>query len=787
MARKKPPVEAADDDTAAEMRAKPKEGARVRISKAEAKKVHEEALKRYKKAASDPTETENRTNYREDMLFTYKPGEQWDEGERKLRGKDRPMYEFNEARVNAMSVINHIRANRPAAKIRGVEEGDKQMAEIRQGLYLNITNNSDFDSVKDYAAGHQVAGGYGIWRIDTEYSADTAFDQDIVIRAGLNPLCFVSDPSDKDELKRNAKYWFVHTKMANDDFDAKYPDAERVSFEHDEDLGDDLDDEESTWVAEYWKKVPTKKVVCLLSDGKTVDKEKIEALPPDVQVVRERTINTHKIVQYIISGKAILEGPNDWAGPDFPFVPVYGYYVVIDGKVYWGGLTRYQKDPQRALNWALTSVYESIANAPQSKYWATPAQAKGNVSQWAEANVKNLPAMLYNPDPQTPGPPVRMPGAEVPVALINAAGMARDALKASVGIFNASLGAQSNETSGKAIRARQDEGMVATFNFGDNMAKSERRTCEIVNRLMPHIYDTERNLRILGRDGSEQYLKINSRDPVTGEVINDMAAGKFDYAVTTGPSFATQRQEAAEFYTGLSQTDPTLMAVAGDLIIKSHDYPMADAIAERKKMMLPPQIQQQLAQQGKQSPEVMAAMAQVERSMQQVQQQGQLVQAAAQEAQEEKNAADKAKADVAVAAANLKVQEAKLAQAVAEFKVLVAEQTVQETVQQGDQAAQEGAQRSAEERQELSLELQAALVGLQQQAADFQNQALAAIAQAQAVSQQAPRSRVSRVERQNGALVPIYEDQPPSRVQRIDRQNGALVPVYEDQQQLGAQ
>jgi hypothetical protein len=749
MAKSKKPV-ADDEDTP-----KSKETAAL-------KKIHAEALKRYKLCKDDPTEQENRRNYRDDMKFTYVPGEQWDKTTKDERGKDRVMYEFNETRVNAMSVINHIRANRPQSKVRGVEEGDKNRAEIRQGLYQNITNNSDFDSIKDYAAGHQVAGGMGAWRVDTEYSTDSVSDQDIVIRAFIDPMCVIADPSDKDELKRNAKFWFVHSKMSNEDFEAKYPEKDRVSFEPDDiELNPD-DDDETTWVAEYWKKVPAVKNLCLLSNGQTIDKDKNPNLPPDVTVVKERKVNTHKIVQYIVSGKAVLEGPNDWAGKFFPFVPVYGYYVVIEGKAYWGGLTRYQKDPQRALNWALTSVYESIGNAPKAKYWATAKQAAGLTGQWAEANVKNLPAMLYNPDPDSPGPPQQMGGAEVPVALIQAAGMARDAHKASVGIFNASLGATSNETSGKAIRARQDEGMVATFNFGDNMAKSERRTCEIVNDLFPHIYDTERHIRILGQDGAEKYLTINSRDPVTGEVINDISAGKFDFTVTTGPSFATQRQEAAEFYTGLSQTDPTLMAVAGDLIIKSHDYPMADAIAERKKLMLPPQIQAAISKDKPIPPEAQAALMQAEQAMAAVQEIGAQAQQASQEAQTDKAAADKAKADVQVAVANLKVQEANLAVDVANFKTLVAQQEAKFAEQQLQMGSQENEKNAAADRDQLSAEMNEALVAIQQQAAQLMDQYAQQLGQMIA-SQPAPmpmgpKKKGIRMKRVNGEYVGVIDE-----------------------------
>lgn len=351
-----------------------------------------------------------------------------------------------------------------------------------------------------------------------------------------------------------------------------------------------------------------------------------------------------------------------------------------------------------------------------------------------------------------------MGGADVPVALMQAAQMSAIALNNTVGIYEANEGKQSNETSGRAIRARQESGQLATYNFGDNMAKAHRRIAEIVLDLQPKIYDTQRNLRILGKDGSEKYIRVNEVQP-DGSVLNDLSQGKFDIVVTTGPSYATQRQEAAEFYTEFSGRNPIVGAAAADLIIKAQDYPMSDAIAERVQMMLPPQVQAQIGKDKPLPPEVAAAMQQAEQAMMAVQQQGQLVQQAAQEAQDEKNAAEKAKADVAVAAANVKVQEAVLAQKVAEFKELVATENAKAGATSEQQA-------TAIDRQALGAEIQTALAALQAQAAEFQQQALATIIQAQAVSQpqvivmNPPKQKQVELQRVNGKTIGTVTETP---------------------------
>jgi hypothetical protein len=270
----------------------------------------------------------------------------------------------------------------------------------------------------------------------------------------------------------------------------------------------------------------------------------------------------------------------------------------------------------------------------------------------------------------------------VPVALIQEAGMASEDIKATSGIFDASLGQVSNETSGRAIRARQEQGEIATYNFPDNISKGVRRTAEILIDLIPKIYDTERSLRILGADGAEKYIKVNQ--PVmqpdgTIAVTNDLTRGKYDVTVTSGPNFSTQRQEAAEIYTQLGAAVPQVWGVAGDFIMKSMDLPYSEQIADRLKLLLPPQVQEQMAKDKPMPPEVQALMMRANQAMQVVQQQSQLVNAAAQEVAQDKTDADKAKAAVDMAKAELKVAQA-------QFEAKVAQEIAKITTQQAQLA-----------------------------------------------------------------------------------------------------
>jgi hypothetical protein len=630
------------------------------------KKADKDLLVRIRKRAKTmmDADRENRQLAIEDMKFLRVPGFQWDDITKRERGNDRPMYEFNKLNVSVKSVINQMRENRPMGKVRAAEDGDIKTAEILEGGIRNIVANADFDTVTDYAAEYQVGAGMGAWRVTLKYAEDS-FGQVIDIDPLLNPFCLYCDPSAKDLLKRDAEDWWYTDKISKSSFEARWPNADAVNLDDVEfDDDDDWETDDQVRIGEYWFKEPYDKTLLLLSDGSVIDALNDEGEPvtppKGVTIVKSRTQRCHKIMMCIVSGKAILEGPVEWAGSQHPWVMVYGEYVVIDGKVYWNGITRAGKDPQRAYNYSRTSAIEAVALAPQDKPWVTPKQLAGLESHYAESHKKNYPFNLYNPDPLAPGPPVRQGGPNIPAALVQEMQIASDDIKAVTGIYDASLGAQGNETSGKAINARKAQGEIANFNYMDNMGKGVKRTWEILVDLFPKVVDTETTIRILGADGKESYETVNKRDPMTGQVINDLSRGRFDTAITIGPSYATRRMEAAEAYTQMAGMDEGLMMSAGDLVYKAMDMPYAQEIAERRQLLLPPPIQQKLSEGKELPPEVSAAMAQVQQAQQQVQEHGQLVQAAQQELQQEmaKAAGDKAAAQLAQA--NLKGAELQL-------------------------------------------------------------------------------------------------------------------------------
>jgi hypothetical protein len=183
--------------------------------------------------------------------------------------------------------------------------------------------------------------------------------------------------------------------------------------------------------------------------------------------------------------------------------------------------------------------------------------------------------------------------AQVSSAIANAKAGYDEDIKNVVGLYAANMGDSGPEKSGKAIIAQQRKGDTTNYHFTDNLSRAIRHCTRICVDLIPEIYDTPRVIRILGEDMKDDIVQVNAlfNDPKTGEpVFYDLSVGRYDVIVDIGPSYATQRVEAAENLMQFVQVVPESGQIVGDLIAKNLDFPGADVMAERLKRLVPPQV-----------------------------------------------------------------------------------------------------------------------------------------------------------------------------------------------------
>lgn len=503
---------------------------------------------------------------RDDIKFVTVPGNQWDSA-LKARRKNRPTYEFPKLRLHTQQVINEMRQQRPSGKVRGAEESDRGLAEIMQGLCRNIESTSNADHAYDVAYEKAVKGGFGVWRICTDYLNDDDFEQDIRIKAIRNPFAAKCDPASIEIDRRDANFWFVEELIPVSEFERRFPEANVADFESDTDCAE-WRDAGQVRIAEYWYKEPTKRELLALSDGRivfaddlakqaglAVDEAKEFLAAAGVRIVRTRVVDSHKVFMRLTNGHEWLTEPYEFPCKFIPIVPVWGNIENIDGTDYWSGMVRFSKDQQRLHNVHRSALVEAVAKAPKAPFILDPSWIEGFENMWKNANAEDYPYLLAHITKAGGNIPKRTEQAEVPAALIQLAGMDNDDMKAATGLYDASLGARSNETSGVAINTRKQQGATATFNYVDNLAYAIRYTYEILVDMIPKVYDTPRVVRILGEDGGEKWKQLYQEvedDQGRKLIINDIRKGKYDVVVTVGPSYATQRMEAAEAFAQLA-------------------------------------------------------------------------------------------------------------------------------------------------------------------------------------------------------------------------------------------
>ena len=525
----------------------------------------------------------------------------------------RPCLTINKLPQHVRQVTNDQRQNRPSAKVIPVDDdADVEIADIFNGMIRHIEYISDADVAYDTACENQVSYGEGYIRLLTEYSDDDTFEQDIKIGRVRNSFSVYMDPTIQDPTGADAKWCFVTEDLTKAEYTRLYPDAAPITTLQSLGVGDQSIsnwlNEDTIRIADYYYVDYDRATLNQYPGNQTA----FNGTPEDKMLrsmfgkpVKSRESDRPRVKYCKINGYEIL-AENEWAGKWIPVIRIVGNEFEVDGRLYVSGLVRNAKDAQRMYNYWVSQEAEMLALAPKAPFIGYGGQFEGYENQWKTANTQNWPYLEVNPDvtdgqgavlplPQRAQPPMASSG------LLQAKAGASEDIKSTTGQYNASLGMGSNERSGKAILARQREGDVGTYHYGDNLARGVRHIARQLIDLIPKIYDTQRVARIIGEDGETKMVKINPDQPqpvnkivdqqgVVVEKIYNPGVGKYDVVATTGPGYATKRQEALEAMAQLLQGNPQLWQVAGDLFVKNMDWPGAQEMSKRFAKTIDPKL-----------------------------------------------------------------------------------------------------------------------------------------------------------------------------------------------------
>lgn len=548
---------------------------------------------------------QNREDAISDLKFL--AGDQWPEYARAAR-VNRPMLTINKLPQFLHQVTNDIRQSAPSLKVTPVDgKSDPAMAKVFDGIISDIQYRSSARHTYATAAYHAAACGIGHFRVITRYVDDATFDQDISIEMIPYPLAVYWDPAAVKPDRSDAMWCVVVDLVPRETFKVKFPDAKQTSVgelrANNFQSGLFWQNNDYILVGEYWCKHPSKRTLSAFENGETYDTTDMDVLQlhqlqqTHGKITARRQAQGYRVEQSLVTGAEVLSGPNAWPGKHIPIVPVIGTEVPLERSTVRKGVIRDARDAQQLYNFNRSAAAESIALAPKSPYLVTDKMIANHRGDWNTANTQNRPYLRYTPDPAAAGArPERIAPPAPPSALWEEAQIATDDLKATTGIYDASLGAKSNETSGIAIKRREQQGDTANYHYQDNLIRSLEHTGRILIDLIPKVYDNDRVVRLLAEDGSEQFVPVNHvlytqmGEPV---MVNDLSVGRFDIRVTIGPSYTTKRLEAAAAITELMQAlPPEFGAALADIAVRNMDIPDAEEAAQRIRNLLPSQALQ---------------------------------------------------------------------------------------------------------------------------------------------------------------------------------------------------
>jgi hypothetical protein len=532
---------------------------------------------------------ENRNQALEDKKFY--AGEQWDPVVLEQR-KGLPCLVINSVPQFVAQLVGDWRENKRAIKVLPSENGDKDKADIRADLIRSIEAKSHADRVYDNTFESAAICGDGAFRVAVEYAKDDVFDQDIYIRPIDDSLSVLWDRLSVDPTGRDARHCFVDDLIPLKDFERKWPDASPSMLSarvYNQMLSERWIEPDGIRITEYWRLVDRNKMLCLFEDGsiRFLDGDLDELVQKHGNPVKTRIAPCTYAQMHLVTGYEILSGPYEYRLNRLPIIRMTGRVVNIAGIKIRYGLVRYMKDSVRLRNFWRSVAAEQLGYAPKAQWIATESAVEGYEDELRRAHLTRDPLLKVSDEAIIGQNIQRLDPPVMQTALHNEALVNVQDMKDVTGIQDASLGIKSNETSGKAISARQREGDVASVTYYDNGNAAVLEAGDVANQLISQIYDGTRIVRIIGEDEKVKFLRINDpNDPKSP----DLSVGQYDVALSTGSNYTTRRVEAAQAMMDAVQVWPQLMSVAGDLVAKAQDWPGAEELAERLQKTIPQQF-----------------------------------------------------------------------------------------------------------------------------------------------------------------------------------------------------
>lgn len=420
-----------------------------------------------------------------------------------------------------------------------IDDEQIRLMKVIQAHITEILNTADAENFSDDILDDTMGGGYGVAKVGTEYVNESSFMQRIILERMINPTLCGFDPLAQKSHKGDGRYCFELHPMTQEEFAREFGEEQAKTFNFTRNISSfswtyKNQDVKVVLVADYYVKVektvtllrladndlgiPT---TMLLADYNKMLKEWDRVEQPPVELERRRSTST-RIDRYRICQNEIL----DHLETSYPMLPL----VFFDGdskriQNTEGGqieqMTRpyvlHAKDMQRLMNFAMQTIGQELEDMPRNTYMV-PVEAipKAYIKAYQTPQKAGiLPYHQFSPD----RPDVRLDAPQVvqriptpPLVQETFVG-AQNIVQQILGNYDAALGINNNELSGKALQEGAMQSNVSATRYIVGYIRGLQRCAEIIVHLIPLFYTTPRSIPVRLPNGKRDYQIINAPYP----------------------------------------------------------------------------------------------------------------------------------------------------------------------------------------------------------------------------------------------------------------------------------
>jgi hypothetical protein len=554
---------------------------------------------------------ENVTRGKDDMNFVIR--DQWTAIERsEFNRLFKPAMTFNKLYDKTKKVAGEQRKNKPDLLVRSLTgKASQEQIDLRADLVRSISYQSQNDLVYQTAFRAALMMGYGAFRIDIDYESPKSFNQIVKFHLITDPTRTTFDPSASKPHKGDGNFCSLSHIMGKEEFAATYPFIiNPVPYTDPRTLLDfQWETRDTMVICDYYVKEWHSFMLYQLSNGDSVTEEEWELMQKQFKIQKElaktsqvvgdlilkeiptikssRQSQDYTIMHYRLIKDKVIDFTR-WPSRQLPIIFVDGDSNYVDGKQYTKSFVHEARDAQKFINYVGSEVAAEIKNRRREQWIGTPDNIIGNEQMWRNPELQ-MGILIAKPDPKTGQMPTKMSPWDMSSQMLTQYQRGNQDIQEIMG-FSEGQNLQGRDVSGVARRERKVEGSMSSYVFQDNLNQAIEQAGRVVLDLLPVIYGKdERHVVVSKADGKTKSVVLNKKN-ADGTVSNALEVGEYDIEIDTGPSFAVQKEIALEFFQQTIAANPQTFNLIADLWAKNLDIQFMPQVAERFKMLVPPEV-----------------------------------------------------------------------------------------------------------------------------------------------------------------------------------------------------